>query len=255
MIRVSRSIVPNLFTVLNIFFGFLCVISSVQHKFILAGMYVVFSGICDTLDGLMARLTNSASDFGVELDSLADVISFGLAPSYLLYELVLKYYGPAGPLLAAAQLIFGALRLARFNVQLVGFHKEYFVGLPIPLSALTLVSYVFFFGPEAISASTTLQWSLIALIGVCGLLMVSVVRYPVLPKISRRSFRERPVQTSGILLLAVAVAVTLGKALFPSLLLIVLSGVAVSARRMLLRVFSRGRDAGRHEQEERTMYT
>ena len=130
-IRLSRSIVPNLFTVLNIFFGFLCMIHAVQGKFVVAAWYIILSAICDTLDGFMARLTNSASEFGVELDSLADVVSFGVAPSFMLYALVLDQYGTFGALVAAVPLIMGALRLARFNVQLVGFSKDYFTGMLI----------------------------------------------------------------------------------------------------------------------------
>lgn len=234
-IRLSRSIVPNLFTVLNIFFGFLCVVNASRGRFLLAGWYVVLSALCDTLDGFMARLTRSASEFGVELDSLADVVAFGIAPSYLAWALYLHAWGPFGMLAAAAQLIFGALRLARFNVQLTGFSKEYFTGCPIPLSALTQVSFLFFFTPERVQAEPALQQGLTAVILVCSALMVSTVRYPVLPRISPRAFRERPLWIGLLLVVAVAVVASLGRLLFPVLAIVVISGPILALWRRMRR--------------------
>jgi CDP-diacylglycerol--serine O-phosphatidyltransferase len=242
-IRISRSVVPNLFTVLNIFFGFLCILSATHGKFVLAGIYVVCSAVCDTLDGVMARLTHSASEFGVQLDSLADAVAFGAAPSVLMYALFLHNFGPFGTLLAASPLIFGALRLARFNVQLVGFSKDHFVGVPIPLSALTLVSFVFFFGPEEIQASRDLQYALAGLTLACGLLMVSTISYPVLPKFSLQSFRKQPVPTWGAVLAGVLIAATRGKALFPVFAVILLSGIVLSSYRALRRSPERRKSA------------
>jgi len=238
-IRLSRSIVPNLFTVLNIFFGFLCMIYAVQGKFVVAAWYVIFSAICDSLDGFMARLTNSASEFGVELDSLADVVSFGVAPSFMLYAMVLHEYGSFGALVAAVPLIMGALRLARFNVQLVGFSKEYFTGMPIPLSALTLISYVMFFHPEDIVASEPLRIGLIALTVTCGVLMVSTVRYPTFPRISLGAFREKPFSMSMFAIAAIVVIVSLGKLLFPVLMLVMISGPFFATGRLIRRSHTR----------------
>ncbi len=232
-IRLSRSIIPNLFTVLNIYFGFLCIVYAFHGRYMLAGMYVILSALCDTLDGIMARLTHSASEFGVELDSLADVVSFGAAPSVLVYQLFLRDLGPFGMLLAAAQLIFGALRLARFNVQLTGLHKEYFTGVPIPLSALTIVSFMFFFTPAAIDPASasdpTLRHVFIGVIISCGLLMVSTLRYPVLPKPGLRMLREHPIRALIFLAAAAAAAVFQEKALFPIFAAIVLSGIVRAA--------------------------
>ncbi len=230
-IRLSRSIVPNLFTVLNIYFGFLSIISASQGQFVPALWYIVLSAVCDSLDGLMARLTNSASEFGVELDSLADVVGFGVAPSFLIYALVLKTWGALGILISATPLIMGALRLARFNVQLVGFSKDHFTGMPIPLSALTLVSFILFFTPEGIQANEHLQHALMLLTASCGVLMISTVRYPVVPKISVRSFKARPVQMSLLTAAALVVAISRGELLFPMLLLLIVSGPIFAAGR------------------------
>lgn len=234
-IHISRSIVPNFFTVLNIFFGFLCIVASVNHQFEVAVWYILLSAICDSLDGFMARLTRSASAFGVELDSLADVISFGAAPSAFVYMLFLQDFGPAGILIASSQLIFGALRLARFNVQLVGFSKEYFTGLPIPLSALTIMSYLFFFGPEAVGSDALIQNAYIALILGNGLLMVSTFRYPVFPKLTRRAFREKPFVMLAYIIGSILVLISLGRWLLFVLLALELSGILYGIWRSLRR--------------------
>lgn len=246
-IRLSRSIVPNLFTVLNIFFGFLSIIFAVQGLYVQAAWYIVLSAGCDALDGFMARLTRSASEFGVELDSLADVVSFGVSPSFLIYSLALHEYGTFGMLVAAAPLILGALRLARFNVQLVGFSKDHFTGMPIPLAALTLISFVLFFRPEEIMAREQLQYALIALTAACGILMISTVRYPVIPKISLHAFRTQPLRMGVFTLGALAVAISAGKLLFPALLALGLSGPVFAAGRQLKRL---GRRGGRSDDAE-----
>ncbi|MBN1447362.1 MAG: CDP-diacylglycerol--serine O-phosphatidyltransferase [Bacteroidetes bacterium] len=238
-IRLSRSIVPNLFTVLNIFFGFLSIIHAVQELYVQAVWYVILSAACDALDGVMARLTNSASAFGVELDSLADVVGFGVAPSFLLYSLILHTYGTFGILIAAVPLILGALRLARFNVQLVGFSKDHFTGMPIPLSALTLVSFVLFFRPEDIIALPQLQYGLIVLTLACGGLMISTVRYPVIPKISIASFRRQPVQMTLLVAGVIAVIASRGMLLFPLLLAVDISGPLFATGRKLRHAASR----------------
>jgi CDP-diacylglycerol--serine O-phosphatidyltransferase len=232
-IHISRSVVPNLFTVLNAFFGFLSILSALQGKFVPACWYIFFSAVCDLLDGFMARLTRSASDFGVQLDSLSDVVSFGVAPSVLLYVLTLYQLDPVGALFAASQLVFGALRLARFNVQLVGYSKEYFTGLSIPVSALTLVSYVLFFGPEQIKNTELLQYLLLGLTLANGLLMVSTIRYPVFPRISKRIVRDKPYLVAGAVAGIVIIAVFRERGIFPILLFLELSGIVAAGYRTL----------------------
>ena len=224
---------------LNIFFGFLSILFAVQGLYVQAAWYIVLSAGCDALDGFMARLTRSASEFGVELDSLADVVSFGVSPSFLIYSLVLNQYGTFGILVAAVPLILGALRLARFNVQLVGFNKEYFSGMPIPLSALTLISFVLFFRPAEIMASEQLQYALIVLTVGCGALMISTVRYPVIPKISIGAFRKYPVKMAIFTFGALAVVISAGKLLFPALLALGISGPLFALGRQVRRLTTR----------------
>lgn len=238
-IHIGKSIVPNFFTVLNIFFGFISIIYAVQEQFQLAVWYIFAAALCDALDGFMARLTKSASEFGVELDSLADVVSFGVAPSFLLYKICFHQFGGLGTLVSAMPLIFGALRLARFNVQLNGFHKEHFNGLPIPLSAMTVLSFILFFGQESIKKEIPVQYALIGLTIVVSFLMITLIRYPVLPKLSRKNFLLHPVQMSLFIAAIIALIVSGLKALFPILAAIVLSGVLLAGMRLIKSLFHR----------------
>ena len=171
--RVTRAFVPSLFTVLNMFCGFMSIINASRQEFIAASWFIVLAAGFDSLDGVMARITKSTSDFGVQIDSLSDVVSFGAAPAFLVYQMSLWTMGGLGMLLSSLLMIFGGLRLARFNVQLVGFDKDHFVGLPIPVSALTVASFTlnyFVPGPGLPPlAATLLPWMVVLL----GLLMVS----------------------------------------------------------------------------------
>ena len=126
--KITRAVVPSLFTTLNVFCGFLSIVSTHHGQITNAAIFIILAAVFDTLDGMMARITRSSSQFGVELDSLADVVSFGAAPSFMIYRAELSAWANWGLLISALPLIFGAIRLARFNVQLVGFDKEYFNG-------------------------------------------------------------------------------------------------------------------------------
>ncbi len=137
-------LVPNLFTLGNVVFGFYAVIVAMKGNFERAALFIVLAAILDSLDGRIARLTNSTSRFGVEFDSLADLISFGMAPSLILYIYVLKDYGKVGWLSAMLFTVCGALRLARFNVETISkkAKSSTFTGLPIPAAALTVMTYI-----------------------------------------------------------------------------------------------------------------
>ena len=128
-------ILPNIFTSLNIFCGFYALISSINGNFIAAAISIVIAVVFDALDGKIARATNTTSKFGVEYDSLADLVSFGLAPGVMMYLWALKPLGRIGWLAAFLFMTCGALRLARFNTQSGTISSDHFVGLPIPAAA------------------------------------------------------------------------------------------------------------------------
>jgi len=228
--RVTRSIVPNLFTLGNLFSGFLAIINfahglSDERAITIGALYILAAAIFDMLDGIMARLVRSASELGVELDSLCDLVSFGVAPSVLLYVVYYHDTGPAGMLLAALPAMAGAYRLARFNVQLVSLDdKHYFRGLPIPAGALTIVSFVvFYLQPKTFPP----QWMSIAtnfVTVVTALAMVSTIRYDNVPRPNRRAFAQRPVFTVLFVLAIGAVIASKGTLAFPLLLLYIISG-------------------------------
>src|ERR1700733_9449296 len=128
-------VLPNLFTTGNMFFGFLSMIQSLEGHFVIAAYCIVAAAVFDTLDGRVARMTHATSKFGMEYDSLSDLVSFGVAPAILLYLWALKPFDRIGWLASFMYMACGALRLARFNVQAQSVEKKYFQGLPIPMAA------------------------------------------------------------------------------------------------------------------------
>jgi len=130
-------ILPNLFTTANIVTGFYSMLLALKGNFVLAGWFIVLAFIFDSLGGTVARLTHSQSKFGVEYDSLCDLVSFGVAPAFISYMWYLHFLDGFGIFLCIAYLLMGALRLARFNVQN---KKNSFIGLPIPGAAMMVIS-------------------------------------------------------------------------------------------------------------------
>lgn len=139
---IPRSAVPSFFTLMNLLSGFMAIIQVYEGNFVNAGWLIVLAGFFDALDGMMARLTNGTSLFGVELDSLSDIVSFGVAPSFLIYVFALEDFGTTGMIVASLPAICGAVRLARFNVGFDGEKKDYFTGLPIPVAAAVIVAVI-----------------------------------------------------------------------------------------------------------------
>jgi len=137
-----KHLVPNAVTLTNIAFGFLSVIASAEGRFDQACLLIFLAALCDMADGKLARLLNATSKFGMELDSLSDAISFGLAPAVLAYFAVLKPLGWVGTAIAVVFPLCGALRLARFNVETKEISKVTFLGCPIPAAAGYVVSLI-----------------------------------------------------------------------------------------------------------------
>lgn len=226
--KVTRSVIPNLFTITNLFCGFASIVHTIEHDFKQAAAMIVLGGVFDALDGVMARLTNSSSEFGVELDSLSDVVTFGVAPSVLVYVLFGYTMNPLGMLLSAMPAMFGALRLARFNVQLVGFDKNYFRGLPVPSAAFLIVSYVYFYFDAASPHWWLSGAGLMALTIVVSLIMVSTIKYDTIPKFSRKAVSAHPLKFAAFIAGLTIVIATMGAAIFPLMALYVITGAAKS---------------------------
>ena len=188
--RLTRSVVPNLFTAINMFSGFLSIISTSDGNYNYAAWLIFIAAIFDALDGLVARLTNSSSELGIELDSLSDIISFGAAPSFLLYKTYFYSFNTWGIIISSLPLIAGGFRLARYNIQLVGFEKSFFLGLPIPTSALTIASFVLAFFNNGYK--TPFSDFIIPMVLILAYLMISNIRYETLPKFTAKGIKEKP---------------------------------------------------------------
>ena len=170
-------LLPNMITTLSMFLGFLSMVWAVQGRFESACLAILLSAVMDGLDGKVARLTNTASEFGVQYDSLSDLVAFGIAPAMLMWQWELSALGRMGLAAAFIYAACGALRLARFNVSTAAVGKRFFIGLPIPAGGCTVVTFVFCAAHfPAIMASALPYMTLVLAIGV-GVLMVSKVRY------------------------------------------------------------------------------
>ena len=174
-------LLPSVLTTFGMFAGFYSIISSINGEFTIAAISIMIAMMWDTLDGRIARLTNTQSAFGAEYDSLADLVSFGLAPALLVYEWSLYELGRFGWLAAFVYLACAALRLARFNTQVGIADKRFFQGLPSPAAAGVIASMIWLkiwtfasFDSEVISLGYYLGAGITIL---CGILMVSNVRY------------------------------------------------------------------------------
>ena len=169
-------ILPNLFTTASLFAGIYAIISSIQGQYIHAAIAIPISLVLDGLDGRIARMTHTTSQFGVEYDSLSDLVAFGVAPAILAYNWSLASFGKWGWLAAAMFVICGALRLARFNVQVGVIDSRYFNGLAIPAAAIVISSTVllyFYLGGEGTYPHVSILVGVMAL----ALLMVSSIKF------------------------------------------------------------------------------
>jgi CDP-diacylglycerol--serine O-phosphatidyltransferase len=223
--KITRAVVPSLFTTLNIFCGFLSILSVNQGHFYNGAWFIILAAIFDSLDGVMARITKSSSQFGVELDSLADVVSFGVAPSFMVYQAHLFSIENWGIMIAALPVVFGAIRLARFNVQLVGFDKDYFNGLPIPMQAITICAFILQYYGDSIGLSGWTGEGLIILVLVLSFLMVSHVKYDTIPKLTKRQIKAHPWKIVGLFIGILIIVFSKGTLLFLMLILYIVFGL------------------------------
>ena len=216
--RLSRRLfwLPTLFTVGNLFCGYLSIWRSIQGAFEAAAILIIAAAVLDALDGRVARWTHSTSEFGEEYDSLADLVSFGVAPAVLAYSWGLSDFPRPGFVASFLFVVCGSMRLARFNIQTKVADKRYFVGLPIPAAAGTIATLVLA-TPERLVERVWMAGLLVLTI-LLSYLMISTIRY--------RSFKEhldfkRPLRLWVLPLIALVLALV---RLWPALFLL---GVAL----------------------------
>jgi len=195
-------VVPSLFTLFNLFFGVWSMVLASRGEFDRAGWYIFFAGILDALDGRVARLSKTGTRFGAELDSLVDIVSFGVAPAFLMYQVEFTSGGPAAWIFCYFYVMAAAIRLARFNVTQAGRAKAYFIGLPSPAAGMTLATYYPFTQTDLYASLHGVPWhlTLTFLMIALTILMVSNVHYATLP---RAGFRT----ASGLLGLTLIVVI------------------------------------------------
>jgi CDP-diacylglycerol--serine O-phosphatidyltransferase len=245
-VRKGVYLLPNLLTTGGLFCGVYSLIASVRGDFLIAAIAIVAANVFDVLDGRVARLTKTTSRFGIEYDSLSDLVAFGVAPGILVYRWALEPWGTVGWLAASLYVTCGALRLARFNVLVDTGPKRHFAGLPIPAAAEVIASTVmlyYFFGGEGATYRQLIV--LLAVYGLAGL-MVSNVRYFSFKEIDLHRRQPFSVLLGGILILWLLIAVP-QILLFAGFVLYALSGPArwawLSGRRVARRA-ARVRSAG-----------
>ena len=238
-------LLPNLFTTAALFAGFYAIVAAMNNRFEAAAVAVFIAMLLDGIDGRVARLTNTQTDFGAEYDSLSDMVSFGMAPALVMYQWALSDLGKLGWLAAFIYTACAALRLARFNTQVGIADKRYFQGLPSP-SAAAIVAGMVWSGEEVFElAGKTVEEVAFVLTIMAGVLMVSNIRYHSFKGIN---FKERVPFVAILLAVLVIVVVSSNPPvmLFGGFLIYAISGPVLTV------VYLRRRRAERkaqHQQE------
>ncbi|PCJ63999.1 MAG: CDP-diacylglycerol--serine O-phosphatidyltransferase [Candidatus Hydrogenedentota bacterium] len=201
--RMPINVAASVITSFALYSGIASIFASIEGNYVTAAYWILAAIILDSMDGSVARMTNSVSDFGKELDSLSDIVSFGVAPSVLIYTAYLaegtiseSFLSSTGGMVAVVYVIFGALRLARYNVFQAD-RQDLFVGLPIPAAAGTIASFTLFC--QTLDLHVT-YWVLGPMTLTLAFLMVSAIRYP---KKSMNAFILTPRKGFRFLLLCV----------------------------------------------------
>ena len=207
-------LLPSMFTMGSMFCGYACIVHAMRGEFVTAAPFIGFAIVVDMLDGRIARMTGTTSAFGVEFDSLADIISFGVAPAILTFAWGLQPLGRLGWAAGFLFLASAAVRLARFNIQTGSHDKRYFVGMPSPAAAGVLAATVFAYPAGFQTYIEALP--VLAMIVIPALLMVSTVRFRSFKDLDLQARRKYPV----LLLLALGLVLLAAR---PELVLVVLA--------------------------------
>lgn len=191
MFKRGASILPSIFTLFNMLLGYMAIISATKGNFENSVNFFLVAGILDLLDGRIARMTGTSSEFGKELDSLADFLSFGVAPALILYFWGFAELGKFGWLFVFLLPVAGAIRLARFNVQTQIVDKRFFVGLPIPAAAASALFPLYFIDNEFFqTVKSYYSHQAILIIKAIALIYVVVIAFLMVSTIKYRSFKD-----------------------------------------------------------------
>ena len=214
--KFNKSIIPNLFTMINMFFGFISIGLLINGEPVKAGWIILVAGAFDALDGKIARLLNIPSKFGTEFDSFADTISFCASPALLIYTVYVKGIDPIiGALISFIPLLFGTIRLARFNIEDFD-KKSYFSGLPTPVNALILYGFMLFY--HQINGTMGDPRLILVLMVLLSFLMISRLPFNKLPILSFRKGRVNNIRLVILTIIMFSLFFWRGLILFPFLL-------------------------------------
>jgi CDP-diacylglycerol--serine O-phosphatidyltransferase len=212
-------VLPNSLTLGGMFCGFYAILASYKGMYIHGAWAIIIANIFDGLDGWVARLTSSTTKFGIELDSLSDLVAFGIAPAVLIYSWALEPFGRLGWGAAFLFVICGALRLARYNVQMTTAESKAFTGLPIPGGGTVIASLVLFY-TEVVGGYPEKNYPILILTFVLAILMVSTIRFHGLKEVEFK--KRRPFW----ILVAIAFAIVL-VLMYPEIVLFIFSIIYV----------------------------
>ncbi len=215
-----KHVIPSIFTTLNAFLGFWSVIQVTQENFLYAAWFIILAVLCDGMDGKLARLADAANPLGSEMDSLADLISFGVAPAFLVYHYRLSDLKLAGVVISFLFVLGGIYRLARFNILQKGERSKGYSGLPIPVAAMLIAALIIILYRFDMTLSV-FMWILV--LASLTLLMVSVVPYA-WPSLQFDTIKRR-INSVCIFIGLVALIFLPRVALFPCIALYILLGV------------------------------
>lgn len=247
MKKIYAYAIPCTFTAANLFCGFVAMQFTITRDYVWAAWYIFFAMIFDIMDGRIARMTSGTSMFGAEFDSLADVVSFGVAPALLVYYRFMESSGITGIVVAYLFILCGALRLARFNIMP---HTPYFMGLPIPGGAAFAASLVLFGTIYDVDGHINLiTFSMF----MTALLMVSTIPYPALKKTSKTKppiFRRVLTQIGFWLIIIAAYIISIEKAIFFAIVSYMASGIFYYIYRKIAHVEDTGNESGENGKKE-----
>ena len=215
--RSKKRFFPNSLTIFNMFFGFTSIVFIMKGEYIIAGVLILLAGFMDIFDGKIARLLGISSKFGVEFDSLADTVSFCVAPSILVYSLYAKDLQIIqGLVLSFVPLICGSVRLAKYNLETVeDNHKSYFIGLSTPISTVTILAFMYFnhqIGGQDFYGDPNIALGLVL---VLGILMLSPIHFPKVPLITFKSSSKNSILLIIMIACSLSIVVWKGFALLP----------------------------------------
>lgn len=207
---IIKKYIPSFITLLNLFLGFISVIKIYEGDYTLACYIVFLAGFLDSIDGKLARKIGISNDFGKEIDSLADLVSFGLAPALLVYTLYTQQLPSLfGEIIASAPLLIGAIRLARFNIDSAHLDNTFFIGLPIPINAISIISIVLFTENIKLECPNCFQNGyIIGIIILLSFLMISRIPYPKFPLLNFKQSKQNNYRLLGVMLFAMMLLIS-----------------------------------------------